>query len=156
MPNPVVHFEVSGANPGRLREFYSRVFGWDFAVLPGGYALVETESHIHDETTGETTYTGPDAFMNEGVVIGQEGGQPVWRFKADGTQRPFVPGIGGGVAQGEPRVSFSIQVKDLESTLAAVEAAGGRAVVAPHEAAPNVWVAEFADPEGNVLGLIRA
>jgi len=30
MGNPVVHFEVSGEDPKRLREYYSQLFGWEF------------------------------------------------------------------------------------------------------------------------------
>jgi predicted enzyme related to lactoylglutathione lyase len=29
MGNPVVHFELIGPDPARLRDFYSRLFGWD-------------------------------------------------------------------------------------------------------------------------------
>jgi predicted enzyme related to lactoylglutathione lyase len=29
MANPVVHFELIGPDPGRLREFYADLFGWD-------------------------------------------------------------------------------------------------------------------------------
>ncbi|MDY7542915.1 MULTISPECIES: VOC family protein [unclassified Cryobacterium] len=29
MGNPVVHFELIGPDPARLREFYSALFGWD-------------------------------------------------------------------------------------------------------------------------------
>jgi uncharacterized protein len=31
MGNPVVHFELIGPDPARLRQFYSRLFGWDAA-----------------------------------------------------------------------------------------------------------------------------
>jgi predicted enzyme related to lactoylglutathione lyase len=46
---PVVHFEVIGADPQRLRRFYSALFGWDFALgdsvsaavsEPGNYGFV--------------------------------------------------------------------------------------------------------------------
>jgi predicted enzyme related to lactoylglutathione lyase len=30
MGNPVVHFEVSGEDPQKLREYYSQLFGWEF------------------------------------------------------------------------------------------------------------------------------
>jgi predicted enzyme related to lactoylglutathione lyase len=32
MPNPVVHFEVIGTNPERLRQYYNALFGWEFAT----------------------------------------------------------------------------------------------------------------------------
>jgi predicted enzyme related to lactoylglutathione lyase len=30
MGNPVVHFEIIGIDPAKLREFYRELFGWDF------------------------------------------------------------------------------------------------------------------------------
>ncbi|MDQ1545431.1 MAG: uncharacterized protein QOH69_335 [Actinomycetota bacterium] len=30
MGNPVVHFEISGRDPKRLREYYSQLFDWEF------------------------------------------------------------------------------------------------------------------------------
>jgi predicted enzyme related to lactoylglutathione lyase len=31
----VVHFEIHAENPERAKEFYSRVFGWEFSRWPG-------------------------------------------------------------------------------------------------------------------------
>jgi len=44
MGNPVVHFEINTKNPGRLRSFYSEIFGWKMNSMPGPmeYAMVET------------------------------------------------------------------------------------------------------------------
>ncbi len=42
MGNPVVHFEVVGKDGGKLREFYSNMFGWNTQVMPEmDYALVD-------------------------------------------------------------------------------------------------------------------
>jgi predicted enzyme related to lactoylglutathione lyase len=30
MGNPVVHFEVSGEDPEKLREYYRALYGWEF------------------------------------------------------------------------------------------------------------------------------
>ena len=32
MAQPVVHFEVVGKDPARLRDYFSQFFGWNFAV----------------------------------------------------------------------------------------------------------------------------
>lgn len=32
MGNPVVHFEIIGTDPARLRDFYGQLFGWEFDV----------------------------------------------------------------------------------------------------------------------------
>lgn len=32
MSHPVVHFEVAGAQPDRLREYYAGLFGWEYQL----------------------------------------------------------------------------------------------------------------------------
>jgi len=41
--NPVVHFEIAGANGPALRDFYSKLFGWQFQLWEGGpdYGMVQ-------------------------------------------------------------------------------------------------------------------
>lgn len=158
MPNPVIHFEIRGRDPARLQQFYRDAFEWEIFVFDSGYALIETESHVHDEA-GQT-YTGADAFMNEGVTTWEHEGTPVWRYTAEpGSIRYFQRGIGGGIgapmSDGARSVSFSIQVPNLDAALARIESLGGTVVRTPVEVAPGVWAADFADPEGNVLGLLR-
>lgn len=50
MGQPVVHFEILGSDPKRLREFYGELFGWNFALgdtvsaavsAPGEYGFVD-------------------------------------------------------------------------------------------------------------------
>ena len=66
-------------------------------------------------------------------------------------------GVGGGIAQsgdGPPRVSVYVQVLSLEETLAQAERMGGRTVLPPFDT-PSGTIAQFADPEGNVIGLVK-
>ena len=35
MGQPVVHFEIIGADPERLRNYYGELFGWDFDTSGG-------------------------------------------------------------------------------------------------------------------------
>ena len=155
MPNPVVSFEIRGPDPERLRRFYSEVFGWDMFVFPGGgYTGIETAAHTHDEASGNVTYTGDDAYMNEGVVLGSQGLQPVWKFAGERDWRSFLPGVaGGGIGEGAPSVSFYIQVPALEAALDAVAKGGGATVLPPTEVAPAIFIATFSDPAGNLIGL---
>lgn len=139
----------------RLRQFYLEAFGWDIYPFSDTYAGVETSSHTHDEATGATTYTGVDAHMNDGVEVASDGGQPTWRFRNESNWRYFEPGISGGIASGNvAAVSIYIQVKDLSAALADVARCGGATVQAPAEVAPNVNIASFSDPAGNVIGLV--
>jgi hypothetical protein len=154
MPNPVVHFEIIGRDAARLRQFYSDAFGWGVEVIPGGYGLFETAKHVHDES-GATSYTGEDAYMNEGVLVGSAWGLPAWKYPGRPHWQAFEPGIGGGIGAGEARVSISIQVPDLRAALDRVVELGGCVVREIEEVAPSVIVASFADPERNVIGLVQ-
>lgn len=43
MAHPVMWFEVVGKNPKQLQEFYGKLFGWSFQVMPdNGYGLANT------------------------------------------------------------------------------------------------------------------
>jgi uncharacterized protein len=45
MPNPVVHFEITGREAGRLQAFYRDLFGWSVtADNPLGYGMVDTDT----------------------------------------------------------------------------------------------------------------
>jgi predicted enzyme related to lactoylglutathione lyase len=156
MPNPVVSFEIRGPEPELLYAFYRDVFGWDVFVYGPEYAGVETAAHTHDEATGATTYTGPDAFMNNGVELQDEDGQTGWRYKGETNWRGFSVGVEGGIGRGNPALSFYIQVPHLDATLASVEAHGGVVLQPPTEVAPNVTIASFGDPAGNEVSLILA
>jgi uncharacterized protein len=68
-------------------------------------------------------------------------------------------GINGGFAQtsqGQPSfVTFYAEVDDLQATLGKAESLGGKTVV-PVTPIPNVVTfAMFADPQGNVIGIIQ-
>ncbi|WP_326946827.1 VOC family protein [Amycolatopsis sp. NBC_01307] len=52
MASPVVHFEIIGTDPARLRGYYGELFGWEFDTSgpvsdqvsePGEYGFVETD-----------------------------------------------------------------------------------------------------------------
>ncbi|WBB63670.1 VOC family protein [Streptomyces sp. WMMC500] len=70
MGYPVVHFEVIGRDPARLRTYYAELFGWDFAVgdaateavsAPGAYGFVDgstTDGGINGGVGGGEGYEG--------------------------------------------------------------------------------------------------
>ena len=49
MGNPVVHFEITGSDPARLRDYYGELFGWQFDTsgsgLPGGLRAGQLRVH---------------------------------------------------------------------------------------------------------------
>lgn len=85
-----------------------------------------------------------------------------WDFHVpEGMDYGLVPpgpnGIGGGVGtstDGSSVATFYVQVADLRAALEQAERLGGRTVMAPLEL-PTVSFALFADPEGNVVGLVK-
>jgi predicted enzyme related to lactoylglutathione lyase len=80
--------------------------------------------------------------MNYGMVSAQDG-----------------QGIGGGVAasmDGKPAVCVYVQVDDLDATLKQAESLGGKTVMPPMDVPGGPRLAQFADPDGNVIGLIQA
>ena len=67
-------------------------------------------------------------------------------------------GLTGGIGRsgtGEPWVSFYVEVDDLQATLERAEALGGRTVV-PVVELPGMAFAMFDDPDGLLVGLMRA
>jgi uncharacterized protein len=66
--------------------------------------------------------------------------------------------IGGGIgqAQGPNQVIFYIEVDDPQAYLDRIEQAGGKTVVPVTEVPGMVTFAQFADPQGNVVGLFKS
>jgi predicted enzyme related to lactoylglutathione lyase len=66
-------------------------------------------------------------------------------------------GINGGVGpgnDGSKRVSIYAQVNDLQATLDRVEKLGGKTILPPTEVPGGPKLAMFADPAGNLTGLL--
>jgi predicted enzyme related to lactoylglutathione lyase len=67
-------------------------------------------------------------------------------------------GIGGGIGEtkdGDGHVTFYVASDDLEGTLDKAVSLGG-SVVMPVTELPMVTLALFADPEGHVIGIVKA
>jgi predicted enzyme related to lactoylglutathione lyase len=73
-------------------------------------------------------------------------------YEAEGQQIGLVPG--GGPQQLSSPVAYW-HVADIEAKLAEVTAAGATVKEAPRDVAAGRLVATFADPDGNILGLIQ-
>ncbi|HEY0578375.1 MAG TPA: VOC family protein [Pseudonocardia sp.] len=126
MGHPVVHFEIIGTDPARLREYYGELFGWEFAV--------------GDASTQAVSQPG-----NYGFVQGSSNG--------DGSG--INGGVAGGEGF-RPRVLFYVGVPDVEAALRKAESLGGTRRMGPEPervADGDLVVAHFTDPEGNLIGL---
>lgn len=112
MPNPVVHWEITGPKGKELQSFYARLFDWKIdANNPMDYGMVDT------------------------------GGD----------------GINGGIgpAPNGNSVTFYVQVADPQAYLNRIEEMGGKTVVPVTEIPGAVTFAQFSDPDGNVVGLLK-
>ncbi|MHB8467480.1 MAG: VOC family protein [Acidimicrobiales bacterium] len=78
--------------------------------------------------------------MNYGMVTAAEGG------------------IAGGVGpspDGEKHITWYVQVDDLQSALDKAEKLGGKTVMPPMDVPGGPSIAQFTDPAGNVVGLVK-
>ena len=133
MGQPIVHFEVLGKDGPKLRDYYARMFGWEFAHPAAGNG------------DGEAAPEGPPMFYE---VTGREG-----NTSPDGT------GIGGGVGTApegyEGHVTFYVAVDDVEAALQKAEELGGKRMMGPDEILGGAMtIGQFTDPEGHVIGLV--
>jgi predicted enzyme related to lactoylglutathione lyase len=67
-------------------------------------------------------------------------------------------GINGGIGQAmgpNSSVTFYVQVEDVQAHLDKAASLGGKVVMPLTEVAGMVTLAQIADPEGNVIGLVK-
>jgi predicted enzyme related to lactoylglutathione lyase len=123
MGQPVVHFEVIGRDPAKLRSYYGDLFGWEF----------DTSGSVAQSVSEPGNYGFVDADASAG------GGIP--------------GGVGGGASYegrvifyvGVPDVEAALQRAEALGGTGRMgpDSAPGRDLV----------VAHFTDPEGNLIGL---
>lgn len=128
MANGIVHFEIHAADVARAKAFYERVFGWRIERLG--------EVDYWGVTTARTT-------SPEGREVGIDGGM---------LPRPTDP-----PGPGAPATGFvcTVQVDDLEATLASATNAGASPALETTHMPGVGWIAYIVDTEGNVLGLLQ-
>jgi predicted enzyme related to lactoylglutathione lyase len=124
MGQPVVHFEIIGTDPAKLRGYYGDLFGWEFDTSgpvseavsePGNYGFVDRDT------------------TSDGVGI---------------------PGGVGGGRRYSGHVIFYVGVPDVEAALRKAEALGGTRRMGPERAPGTALVVgHFTDPEGNLIGV---
>jgi uncharacterized protein len=126
MGNPVVHFEIIGSDPQRLRSYFGELFGWTFDTS-GPVSSVISEAGNYGFTDNQT---------DEGVGI--------------------PGGVGGGSAYsghavfyvGVPDVEAALQQAEALG--------GKRVVGPERSPGTDLVVGHFTDPEGNLIGVAGA
>ena len=64
-------------------------------------------------------------------------------------------GIGGGIGEGDPRVTVYIEVDDPQAYLDRAAKAGATVLMPVSKVTEDTTIALFADPAGNVTGLLK-
>jgi uncharacterized protein len=123
MSQPVVHFEVVGKDPMRLRRYFGELFGWEFDV-PSPVAQ-------------EVSEPGGYGFLN--LVTSEDGAG--------------IPGGVGGGAGYDSHAVFHVGVPDVEVALRRAEELGGTRVMGPATSPNGLVVGHFTDPEGTLTGV---
>jgi predicted enzyme related to lactoylglutathione lyase len=128
MTPAVVHFEIQADDIERAKKFYETAFGWRI------------------EQFGEMEYWGVYGGKAEydGEKIGLNGG--------------LLKRIGETPIDGAAVNAFvcTLEVENVDETVAAVKAAGGRVVVEKKHIPGVGWQAYCKDTEGNIFGLITS
>ena len=124
MGQPVVHFEVTGKDPQKLRDYYGDLFGWVFDTN-SPVAPTVSEAGNYGFIDGNTT--------PEGVGI--------------------PGGVGGGTGYSGYAI-FYVGVPDVEAALQNAERLGGKRVMGPAKNPNGMLVVgHFTDPEGHLVGV---
>jgi len=84
-----------------------------------------------------------------------------WQIQSDsemsyGAVEPEHDGIGGVIGSGDTSVTLYIEVADLAAALERIQHLGGTVVQGITGGADMAPMALFADPEGNIVGLLEA
>jgi uncharacterized protein len=120
---PVVHFEIIGNDPAKLRGFFSDLFDWE----------CDTSGTVAEAVSEPTNYGSIDLLT-----------------ASDGSG--IRGGIGGGPAY-DRHVVFYVGVPDVEAALDKAEALGGERRLGPVTAPNGLVIGQFTDPEGNLIGV---
>ena len=123
MGQPVVHFEIIGKDPAKLRGYFGELFGWEF----------DLPSPVSEAVSDPASYGFVDRMTT-----------------GDGTGIPG--GVGGGPGY-EAHAVFYVAVPDVEAALARAESLGGKRLMGPERAPSGLVVGHFTDPEGNLVGV---
>ena len=84
-----------------------------------------------------------------------DGPQDYWLTSTGEEGTPGIDGAFMRPADGTPKVVITVEVEDIDATMAKVKAGGGQ-VAMEKMAVPTVgWVAYVTDPQGTVVGLMQ-
>ena len=71
-------------------------------------------------------------------------------------QAAAKPGIGGGIGEGDARVSVYVEVAEPQSYVDKAVASGARLIMPVTTITPTTTIAMLVDPAGNTFGVLKA
>lgn len=80
---------------------------------------------------------------------------PVNYGMVEAAQGGIAGGVSGGMPDAPNLVTFYVEVPDLQAALGKVQGLGGKTVMPPMDVPGGPSIAQFSDPEGNVIGLVK-
>jgi predicted enzyme related to lactoylglutathione lyase len=89
-------------------------------------------------------------------VIGWKLSPPLAEFGNYSLLESEGKGIGGGIGEGDPRVTVYIEVNDPQAYLDKAVEAGAKLLMPVTTIMEGTTIAMFADPAGNIMGLLKA
>jgi len=128
MANLVVHFEIHAAEPQRLIDFYSALFGWTFTRFG------EVEYWVINTGDGSIV-TGSAGHGINGGLVQRQGASPQ---------------VGGPVAG----ANLVLGVDDVDAVFTKGIELGGVGALPPADMAGVGRIAYLIDPDGNIFGFI--
>ncbi|MBV9402781.1 MAG: VOC family protein [Candidatus Eremiobacteraeota bacterium] len=126
MGSPVVHFEIVGQDPKRLRSFYKDAFDWEIGSAAPGAGIAD--------------YT---------IV------KPIGDRRPEPPGMSIDGGIGKAPEGYSGHVTFYVAVDDANAALRKIESLGGKKMMGPEQVPNGPVIALFEDPEGHVVGLVE-
>jgi predicted enzyme related to lactoylglutathione lyase len=111
---------------------------------------------VHFEIVGKD----PQAlqrFYSDAFGWRMQGGLPTYAMAYTGGEGGIDGGVGAAPdGGGASRVTVYVQVEDLDAALRKIERLGGSQLVGPSDVPGGPVFALFADPAGNLVGLLKA
>ena len=109
----------------------------------------------HFEVLGKDAKLLQDFYANAfGWTMKLQGGG--YAMAHPGAARGIDGGVGPAMDGGPGHVTFYLEVPDLGPVLEKIGGLGGRTVMPPTDVPGGPTIAMFADPEGHVVGLVKA
>ncbi len=110
---------------------------------------------VHFEVVGKDAQA-LQSFYKDAFDWQVEPAIPNYAIAHPGGEGGISGGIGATMDGGAGHVTFYIAVPDLEAALSKIESLGGSTVMEPSDVPEGPRIAMFADPEGHLVGLVKA